>query len=99
MDAEEESVAIFFFLARLVLPFSVSFLHCYYYYYCRVFFSLLLVGVACSRPFSSPLSLSSLTKSEGGEAVCDFDYRLFFVVVIVFSVFLFNTQREGKRNR
>jgi len=26
-------------------------------------------------PCFSPSSLSSLTKSQGGEAVCDFDYR------------------------
>ena len=42
MDDEEERVAIFFSLARLVLPSHFSLLHCYYYYYCRVFFSRLL---------------------------------------------------------
>jgi len=39
-------------------------------------------------------SLSSLTKSQGGEAVCDFDYRLFFLFFF-FSLFLFD--REEKK--
>lgn len=78
-----------FFSNSLFLPLLFSFFHCYYYYYCR--FSC----VACLHLFSS---LSSLTKSQGGEAVCDFDYRLFFFFFcLFFRLFLFDREEKKKR--
>ncbi len=76
-----QSFSFFFVLSLSLSPSSsLSFFYCYYYYYCR--FSC----VACSHLFSS---LSSLTKSQGGEAVCDFDYRLFFFFFFLFFLVCF----------
>lgn len=41
--------------------------------------------------------LFRLTKSQGGEAVCDFDYRLFFFFFFFFSLFLFDRGRKKSR--
>ena len=82
---KRKRIPIFFSLVTL-FSFSLSlslcsFFHCYYYYYYYCRFSC----VACSHLFSS---LSSLTKSQGGEAVSDFDYRLFFFFLFFLSLLL-----------
>ena len=99
---KRKRIPIFFSLVTL-FSFSLSlslcsFFHCYYYYYYYCRFSC----VACSHLFSS---LSSLTKSQGGEAVSDFDYRLFFFFLFFLSLLLLllefvsfqQREREGWR--
>jgi hypothetical protein len=88
MEKCEKKFQSFFWLS-FSPPILFSFFYCYYYYYyCR--FSC----VACSHLFAS---LSSLTKSQGGETVCDFHYRLFFFFPFFSSnLFLFDREEEEK---